>query len=205
MWAWSIAAKRYATFTWVDGCPVLGDKYSEHGLGHLADPRPLDQRDRPLAADIWQHILDAELGDASDDPEWFTRPAVTQRTISTPRLLRLLGVGRSPDSCLRPYGFCNHAIIHPDESAAAGRERFDLVAPYERDPGRWTEVEWVDAESGEPTDHDHCFSGRHAIRVKSIRDIATLYRRKREAKSLGPDGRGGSREPGLSAAGQFAT
>ena len=32
------------------------------------------------------------------------------------------------------------------------------------------------------------FGGAEAIRVKSIRDIVTLYRRKREAKSLGPDG-----------------
>src|SRR2546421_11009910 len=35
LWAWSIAAKRYATFTWQDGRPVLAEKYSEHGLGHL--------------------------------------------------------------------------------------------------------------------------------------------------------------------------
>ena len=146
LWAWSIAAKRYATFTWQDGRPVLADKYSEHGLGHLADPRPLDQRERPLAADIWQHILDAELGDASDEPEWFDRPAVTQRTISTPRLHRLLGGGRNSDSRLRPYSFCNHAIIHPDEPAPSAAKRFDLVAPYERDPARWTAMEWADAE-----------------------------------------------------------
>ena len=127
---------------------MLADKYSEHGLGHLADPRPLDQRERPLAADIWQHILGAELGDASDEPEWFTRPAVTQRTISTPRLHRLLGGGRSSESRLRPYSFCIHAIIHPDEPAAHGRNRFDLIAPYERDPARWADAEWADAESG---------------------------------------------------------
>jgi hypothetical protein len=51
LWAWPIAAKRYATFTWHHGRPVLADKYSEHGLGHLADPRPLGQRYRPPAAD----------------------------------------------------------------------------------------------------------------------------------------------------------
>jgi hypothetical protein len=189
LWAWTIAAKRYATFTWQDGRPILADKYSEHGLGHLADPRPLDRRGRPLAADIWQHILDAELGNAAEEPEWFVRPAVTQRTISTQRLHRLLGGGRSSESRLRPYSFCNHAIIHPDEPAAAGRARFDLVAPYERDPRRWTKVEWIDAQSGEK--HRITTSvteGQDAIRVKSIRDIVTLYRRKREAKSLASDG-----------------
>lgn len=189
LWAWSIAAKRYATFTWEDKGPILAKKYSEHGLGHLADPRPLNQRKRPLAADVWQYILDAELGDASEDPEWFVRPAVTQRTISTPRLLRLLSGGRHSGSHLRPYTFCNHAIIHADEPAATGRERFDLVAPYERDPARWTQVEWIDAESRE--EHritTSTFAGQAAIRAKSIKDVVTLYRRKREAKSLGPDG-----------------
>ena len=168
---------------------MLADKYSEHGLGHLADPRPLDQRDRPLAADIWQHILDAELGGVTDEPRWFARPAVTQRTVSTPRLLRLLRGRGNSDSRLRPYSFCVHAIIHPDEPAGADCARFDLVAPYERDPARWTSVQWADAESGRP--HRIAtspFGGAEAIRVKSIRDIVTLYRRKREAKSLGPDG-----------------
>ncbi len=141
LWAWSIAAKRYATFTWQDGRPVLAEKYSEHGLGHLADPRQLDQRDRPLAADVWQYVLDAELWHPAAEPGWFARPAVTQRTISTPRLLRLLGGGRSSESRLRPYSFCNHAIVHPDEPAAEARERFDLVAPYEPDPSGWTGYE----------------------------------------------------------------
>jgi hypothetical protein len=195
LWAWSIAAKRYATFTWVDGRPVLADKYSEHGLGHLADPRPIDQRDRPLTADIWQHILDAELGTEAHEPEWFNRPAVTQRTISTPRLLSLLGGGRSSESRLRPYSFCNHAIIHPDEPGAGGRDRFDLVAAYERDPERWADVGWADAGTGSPYPiTTSAYSGAEAIRVKSIRDTVTLYRRKREAKSLGPDGAMCSRE-----------
>jgi hypothetical protein len=188
LWAWSIAAKRYATFTWQDRRPLLSHKYSEHGLGHLADPRPLDQRERPLAADVWQHILDVELGDASHEPEWFARPAVTQRTISTPRLLRLLDCGHSSDGRLRPYSFCNHAFIHPDEPAASGRDRFDLVAPYERNPAKWGDDVWMDAETGRSFHITTSrYAGREAIRVKSIREVVTLYRRKREAKSLGPD------------------
>lgn len=189
VWAWSIAAKRYATFAWEDGRPVLAEKYSEHGLGHIADPRPLYQRERSLAADIWHHILNAELGEASDEPDWFARPAVTQRTISTPRLLRLLGGGRRSDSPLRPHSFCNHVIIHPDDPAARGRDRFDLVAPYERDPRRWAGAEWVDVEGGRPyriTTSE--FGGREGIRVKRLRDVVTLYRRKREAKGLDPRG-----------------
>jgi hypothetical protein len=186
LWAWAIAAKRYATFTWVDGRPVLAEKYSEHGLGHLADPRPRDQRDRPLAADIWQHILDAELAEAPDEPDWFDRPAVTQRSISNPHMLDLLdGDGHE----LRPYGFCNHVILHPDEPRAGSRERFDLVAPYERDPARWAVVEWADAETGERYQiSTSSLGGGEVVRVKSIRDVVTLYRRKREAKSLGADG-----------------
>ena len=97
------------------------------------------------------------------------------------------GAGRTAGSA--PTASATTHIIHPDEPAAADRARFDLVAPYERDPARWTSVQWADAESGRP--HRIAtspFGGAEAIRVKSIRDIVTLYRRKREAKSLGPDG-----------------
>lgn len=198
LWVWSIAAKRYATFTWQDGRPVLGEKYSEHGLGHISDPRnrpPGGHRQTPLAADVWQHILDAELGPEPAEPEWFNRPAVTQRTISTPRILALLGGGRRADSELRPYSFCNHAILHSDESRTRGRERFDLVAPYEPDPRRWAAMKWADAETGESYEiTTGIASGKNAVRVKTMRDIVTLYRRKREAKSLGPDGQPCSRE-----------
>ena len=57
-------------------------------------------------------------------------------------------------------------------------------------------MEWADAETGdsyEITTGDS--SGRNAVRVKTMRDIVTLYRRKREAKSLGPDGQPCHREP----------
>ena len=197
LWVWSIAAKRYVTFTWHDGRAVLAEKSSEHGLGHISDPRDrvAGGHQTPLAADVWQYILDAELGTQPDEPEWFSRPAVTQRTISTPRILGLLGGGRRVDSELRPYSFCNHAILHSDEARNQGRERFDLVAPYEPDPRQWEATEWVDAETGEcyeiTTGHS---SGRNAVRVKTMRDVVTLYRRKREAKSLGPDGQPCSRE-----------
>ena len=190
-------AKRYATFTWKDGRPLLAEKYSEHGLGHISDPRhPVPGgRQTPLAADVWQYILDAELGTQPDEPEWFNRPAVTQRTISTPRILALLGGGRRADSELRPYSFCNHAILHPDEAQNQGRKRFDLVAPYEPDPRQWEATKWTDAETGELYDITTGeSSGRNAVRVKTMRDIVTLYRPKREAKSLGPDGQPCTRE-----------
>jgi hypothetical protein len=193
LWAWSIAAKRYATFTWQDCRPVLAEKYSEHGTGHLSDPR--DPRPgghkRPFVAELWQHILDAELGDPPDDPEWFQRPAVTQRSISTPHILELL----DPDHELRPYGFCNHVILHPDEARVAARQRFDLVAPYERAPRRWSAMDWLDVETGRTWSvTTHAFAGADTIRVKSIREVVLLYRRKREAKSVGPGGEPCTRE-----------
>jgi len=56
-------------------------------------------------------------------------------------------------------------------------------------------VEWANAGTGEPCRiSTSSFGGRNAVRVKSIRDIVALYRRKREAKSLGADGIGSARE-----------
>jgi hypothetical protein len=197
LWAWSIAAKRYATYTLGEGRPLLAEKYSEHGLGHLSDPRDRQVRGlrRSLAADVWQYILDAELGSEPSDPAWFDRPAVTQRTVSTPRILQLLEGGRRAERELRPFSFCNHAILHPDEPAARSRERFDLVAPFESAPRRWTEVDWVDVATGSTCRiTTRGLTGRKAIRVRNLRDVVTLYRRKPEAKGLGPDGERCSRE-----------
>ena len=65
-------------------------------------------------------------------------PAVTQRTISTPRLLDLLGGGRRAESRLRPFSFCNHAILHPDEPRAKYRERFEEYPTHSVAPCRYT-------------------------------------------------------------------
>jgi hypothetical protein len=56
-------------------------------------------------------------------------------------------------------------------------------------------MEWTEAQNGEsyPITTSPA-AGTDAIRVKSIADVVTLYRRKREAKSLGTDGQPCTRE-----------
>ena len=85
-------------------------------------------------------------------------------------------------------------IIHPDEPRARDRGRFDLVAPYERDPARWMMVDWVDVETGKP--HritTRASEGRDAIRVRasatSSRSTAESAKPRASAR-----GRPGSRE-----------
>jgi hypothetical protein len=114
--------------------PVLADKYSEHGTGHFSDPRDPkpDGHETPFVAELWQYILNAELGQDPAESEWFHRPAITRRTISTPRLHHLLGNGR--DSHLRPFSFCNHAILHPDERQVRGRDDSTWSLPTNANP-----------------------------------------------------------------------
>jgi len=110
-----IAAKRYALFNKV-GARIVLRKWSEHGLGHLLDPRdpvgealeagmtdgsePDSEIENATAVkepeayklwikEAWQHILEVDvLGQVSVLPDWSARPAVGRITGSSPAVLR---------------------------------------------------------------------------------------------------------------------
>jgi hypothetical protein len=68
--------------------------------------------------------------------------------------------------------------------------RFHLIAPYESDPERWTDLEWIDQYSGTPyritTDGHH--GGRGIARVKTYGDVFEEYEWHPESKSADANG-----------------
>jgi hypothetical protein len=78
-----------------------------------------------------------------------------------------------------PYGM-------PTDADAA---HFRLIAPYELDPRKWDELEWIDLYTGTPkvvsTTGD---PNPDVVRIKTYRDVLGLHATHPEPKSLGPDG-----------------
>jgi hypothetical protein len=93
---------------------------------------------------------------------------------------------------VRPLTFVITAITdefgQPDGYEAV---RFRAVAPYENDPNKWQDAEWVDLETGRPIEitTEAATGGLDLARVKSYRDIANDHKLKPEAKSVDAEGR----------------
>ena len=68
LYCYAISAKRYALYNLApDGTPVMR-KPSEHGLGHLMNPIDSDAKNRDLAWQVWQQIVEDALRVGRDRP-----------------------------------------------------------------------------------------------------------------------------------------
>ncbi len=69
-------------------------------------------------------------------------------------------------------------------------ERFQLIAPFEKDPSKWLDRPWTDRYSGkryEITTRGYT-GGIGVARVKSYGEVISEFRGHREDKSLAPEG-----------------
>ena len=146
--AFAVSAKRYALFErTTDG--VLIRKPSEHGLGHLLNPNdPEDKGGRQWIRTLWTAIVTGR--DPARALPFAGRPAVTRTSVSRPRLLRPFEQTATPGPYrVRPFNFLLSATIapggHPPSVADPGH--FHLVARYNRDPGKWLRMRWLDRYS----------------------------------------------------------
>ena len=189
----AISAKRYALFDRRELAQGRLAKFSEHGLGHLLDPLGAEDA-REWMREVWLYLIRSELGQRARKPQWFARPAVGEVSVSSPAMLRPFAAfnkGKSYEEQIKPFNFALAAHLAPF-GAPSGRdpERFQLVAPYERDASRWLDCHWIDRYTGREyaiVTEGHA-GGVGFARVKSIGDVVAQYRAHPEAKSLGPNG-----------------
>jgi hypothetical protein len=195
LWCFAIAAKRYALFTVDDaGEPVLV-KWSEHGFGHLLNPTDPDSDDRDWILRVWEAFVREALGLPTRELPWLDRPAVGRVSVSSPVMLRLfdaLNAGKPYADQVKPFNFLLTAFVAPfGQPSGADAARFQLVAPYTRDPRQWTKRRWIDRYSGGSfavtTTGDA--GDRGVARVRTYRDVIAEYRVHPEAKSAGGDGK----------------
>lgn len=206
LYCYSISAKRYALYTLeATGKPVLqkttkqrmGEKWSEHGLGHLLNPLDLEDEDRDWIRALWEHELRAVYGSSGHEPTWLDRPAVGQLTIGKPQILQpfeTFNTSKSYDERIKPFNFLLTAHLPQFTAPPSGadRFRFQLIAPYESDRGKWLGMSWRDKYSttgqtytATTSDHD---PNPKTVRIQSYRDVLAEYRVHPEPKSLAPDG-----------------
>ena len=147
LWLLCLAEKRYAVYNLIDGAVRLRD-CKEHGLGLYLDPKGDTVHPKGWIADVWQWVVEKELGLEPQRPAFFDRPAVAKLVFSTPAISRPFD-DLSLGARIGPYRFMLTASAHPHDASLLGlRTRY--VAPYDRDPERWASLPWVNLYSHEP-------------------------------------------------------
>jgi hypothetical protein len=124
---------------------------SEHGLGHLVNPRDLDDEDRDWIADVWLSIVRGACGLSGKDLEFGSLPAIGRLTVSSPTLWHAfdrINARKAYRNQVKPFNFLITSHVRPfGHPAGMVPQHFQLVAPYEKDPNRWLSMPWLDRHS----------------------------------------------------------
>jgi len=200
---YAISAKRYVIYQDnPDGTRTIV-KRSLHGLGRYLDPiNPTEnRRDKDgnprWIDDTWNWILTAHNDPGAPLPEWADRPALSRVTVSSPPLRRPFArwnTKRSWADQIKPFNFLLVATLdafgHPPE---VDPDRFLLIAPYDNNAERWTELVWrnrydPDGPSYTITTDRNASPDPHLAGVQSYADVLHHYRMHPEHKFNGSDG-----------------
>jgi hypothetical protein len=199
----AISAKRYALFLWPEnGEPVLlrekvnnkKDRWSRHGLGHLLNPTDTEASDRNWTAAVWQMIIRKGCGLKTTALSFAHLPAIGRTTVSSPFLMKsfeALNAGKSYAEQIKPFNFLLTAHVIPfGHPPGVDPEKFHLITPYDSDPRKWLEKEWIDQHSKKRfriTTRGYCGS-RQTARVKTYGDVVTEYEFHPESKCADESG-----------------
>lgn len=193
----AISAKRYALFLKSrNGKPALlregknnrKDRWSRHGLGHLLNPADPEASDRNWTALVWDSIIRKSLGLKVEPLEFAQLPAIGRTTVSSPSLMKCfesLNRDKPYAAQIKPFNFLQTCHVspfgHPD---GVDPEKYHLVSPYDPDPRKWLEREWIDQYTGKrfrvTTRGPH--GSRDTARVKTYGEVVTEYEFHPESK-----------------------
>jgi hypothetical protein len=132
--------------------------------------------------------------DPRPDDDWLGRPAVTRISAASAAALRPFltnyNANRLYRDQIKPSNFLLSVHVAPfSHPASYPPQRFQLVGPYEPDPSRWVEMEWIDHYSGDSFPiHTDGPPSPDSVKVKTNRDVLARYRSHPEPKSLDSDG-----------------
>jgi hypothetical protein len=114
-------------------------------------------------------------------------------TVTSPAVLRAfehLNEGKPYAEQVKPFNFMLSAAGVTPPAGVDPSDRFRLVAPWESDPARWSELSWVDVHHPDRGPYRiTTIAGRPGQpKVDTHGDVAEKYAAHPEAKALGPDG-----------------
>ena len=190
-----MSAKRYTLYRFDDtGRPYVEadpKMYKSHGLGHLLNPIDPTSDDTEWIRQHWERVVLRAYGYAEPEPAWLDRPTVSKTSVTTPDMLRAFArynAGRSYAEQIKPNNFIMYAPGARPPDAAHGTCR--LVAPYEPDPARWPDLEWVNLRDPRGRAYRLSTDWTHptAAKIDSYRNYLDRHHAKPETKALGPDG-----------------
>jgi hypothetical protein len=166
LWAYGIAAKRYALFRFRpdDSIEVLpGDGRKEHGLG--AFMRPATGRNRANEYDtdtepekgkrehvteLWRFLIERALGRNPIEPSWFDQPVMCKVALTSwvgYQLFRSMNDGRKYSDTIKPYSFVMSPVLN-DIAVKLGRD-IRLMAPLRSDPADWITSKYINVNTPE--------------------------------------------------------
>jgi len=200
----AISAKRYAFFLRLkNGKPALlregtnnrKDRWSRHGLGHLLNPTDPEASDRNWTAAVWDVIIRRALELKVEELAFAHLPAIGRTTVSSPTLMKCfesLNAGKPYSEQIKPFNFLQTSHVSPfGHPPRVDPEKFHLVTPYDPDPRKWLDKEWIDQYTGKRfriTTRGHCGS-RQTARVKTYGDVVTEYEFHPDSKCADASGR----------------
>ena len=187
---YAVSAKRYAPYTLdARGEPVFDEDHppSEHGLGHFLSP------DEAWIKEFWRIVVRKAHGKETVPPPWFSRPTMVRTTVTSTAVrhaFRRLNEGRTYAKQIKPFNFLLTAAGAKPPAGHRG-DHFRLVAPYESDPTKWEQAEFIDVHNPDAATYlITTRDGRPGLaRAGTFTDVLAEYETHPEAKSLGPDGR----------------
>lgn len=203
LYCFAISAKRYALFVKdANGNPVLlrerlnndKDRWSEHGLGHVLNPSDPTSEDRDWIGKVWLNIVRRSLGLSTAPLGFENVPAVGRISVSSPaiaRSLEYLNRGKEYPGQIKPFNFLLSCHIKPfGHPLGSDPEHFHLIAPYETDPTKWLQKDWIDEYSSKqyrikttgPT------GDRYTARVKTFGELLQEYEFHPESKCADSNG-----------------
>jgi hypothetical protein len=193
----AISAKRYALFLWPKNRePVLlrevhnnkKDRWSRHGLGHLLNPTDPEASDRNWTAAVWEMIVRKSCGLGDEKLDFADLPAIGRTTVSSPFLMKSfdsLNAGKPYSDQIKPFNFLLTAHVIPfGHPEGIDPQKFHLVTPYDSDPRKWLEKEWMDQHSSKlfRITTRGLSGSRRTARIKTYGDVVTEYEYHPEAK-----------------------
>jgi hypothetical protein len=193
----AISAKRYALFLMSENeKPILlreetnnkKDRWSRHGLGHLLNPTDPEASDRNWTCAVWYAIIRKAVGLSAKQPVFANLPAIGRTTVSSPSLMKCLeslNAGKPYAEQIKPFNFLQTSQISPfGHPEGVDPEKCHLISPYDPDPRKWLEKEWVDQYTRKRFRITTCghYGSRDIARVKTYGDVVTEYEFHPESK-----------------------
>ncbi|MDQ3690968.1 MAG: hypothetical protein M3406_13235 [Chloroflexota bacterium] len=194
----AISPKRYVLYELGSDGPIIR-KPSSHGLGMyrppMANPRGWDNRWPYWIEIVWDAIIrQAEGLEVDPEPPWYGLPAVSQLSITSPRLLapfRTINTDKRFKDQVKPFGFMLIGHVDPFAPLPDGLELGQLtpIAPYSTKPEEFLDLPWVNRHDGRPLRVTTAVGGAMgSIRLKTYGDVVAEYRVHPDAKSGDPRG-----------------